>query len=254
VSKDTLKSWDTSQIVAIYNTKSFLGYKGATVTVALDKPFYAEVQLTVNGYIRSDVLFTPGVVDFGAVEAGGTAEAKIDVAYQGRDSWQISDVRSASKYLEVELQETARGGGRVNYTMTVRLKPGAPAGYLQDQLALVTDDAGGKNLAVPVEGQITSPLSVSPASLFLGVLKPGETVEKRLVVRGSKPFRIVQVKCDDPSFQFEPAEGESKTLHFVTLKFAAGAEAGAIAKAIKIETDLGTGLCAECVATGTIKP
>ena len=46
------------------------GAKSATVTVTIDEPFYAEVQLKVNGYIRSDVVFNPGAVEFGSVETG----------------------------------------------------------------------------------------------------------------------------------------------------------------------------------------
>ena len=253
VTKDALKTYETSEIIAVFNTKSFLGYKSATVTVTIDKPFYAELQISVSGYIRSDVVFTPGVVDFGSVEVGAGAETKIDVAYVGRNDWKITDVRSANQNLEVELAETARGGGRVNYRMDVRLKRGAPAGYLQDQLALVTDESDAKSLSLPVEGQIVSPLSVSPASLVLGVLKPGETVKKRLVVRGNKPFRIVSVKSDDPGFKFEESPGPAKTLHFVSLEYAAGNEPGKISPTIKIETDLGGGLAAECVTTATIK-
>lgn len=255
VTKDTLKTYETSEIVAVYNTKSFLGYKGATITVTIDRPFYAEVQLAVSGYIRSDVVFTPGVVDLGSIEAGSGAEAKVEVAFVGREDWQITDVRSANKFLEVELDEGQRGGGRVNYKMVVRLKPGAPAGYLQDQLSVVTDEAGSNSLSLPVEGQVISPLTVSPASVMLGVVKPGETVKKRLVVRGTKPFKIVSVKCDDmSSFKFVLPEDGAKTLQFVALEYVAGNEAGKVAQTIKIETDLGTGLVAECVATATVKP
>lgn len=58
------------------------------------------------------------------------------------------------------------------------------------------------------------------------VMKPGETAKKRLVVRGSKPFRILQVQCDDPRCAFDAVAAEPKSLHFVALAFAAGQEAG----------------------------
>ena len=60
-------------IHATFNTGSFLGARGATLTVTLDKPFPAEVQLHVKGVIRSDVIFTPGSVQFGDVEQGQPA-------------------------------------------------------------------------------------------------------------------------------------------------------------------------------------
>ena len=55
ITKQTLKSLESAAIVATYNTRSFYGAKSATITVVIDKPFAAEVQLTVSGYIRSDV-------------------------------------------------------------------------------------------------------------------------------------------------------------------------------------------------------
>ena len=112
---------------------------------------------------------------------------------------------------------------------------------------------GGKVLLLPVEGQITSPLTVSPASLFLGVVKPGETVKKRLVVRGSKPFRILKVQCDDPRCAFDAVATEPKSLHFVNLTFAATEQTGEISQVIRIETDLGSGLCGECAVRGTVQ-
>lgn len=253
VTKDTLKTFETSDVVAVFNTRSFLGSKAATLTVKFDKPYYAEVQLTVDGYIRSDVVFDPGVIEFGSLDAGEGGATKVSIAYAGRGDWKIEDVLSANRHFEVELDETYRGGGRVKYDMTVRLKPNAPVGYIHDQLVIVTDDSSIKKVSVPVEGQVMSPMTVSPASLFLGVLKPGESVKKRIVVRGNKPFRILNVKCSDPSIQVEKPSDASKSLHFLPVVYIAGQEEGNIVDTIEIVTDLGSGICAECVATATIQ-
>jgi hypothetical protein len=253
VTKDRLKTYEKAEVIAAYNTRSFLGSKRATITVVIDEPYYAEVQLTVTGYIRSDVVFNPGGVDFGMIEAGSGAETKLNVAYAGRSNWEILDVRSANAHFEVELVETKRNSGRVNYTMVVRLKPDAPVGYIHDQLTIVTNDAGSRNVSLPVEGQVESPLSVSPASLFLGVLEPGQKVKKMLVVKGKKAFKITCIKCGDDRFSFADPPGESKALHFVPVEFTASEDQAKVAQKITIETDLGSNLVAECVATATVK-
>jgi hypothetical protein len=253
ITKDRIKTHEQTEVIVAYNTRSFLGAKGATITVIIDEPYYAEVQLTVSGYIRSDVVFQPGAVEFGSVDAGQSTSQKVNVSYAGREDWEIMDVRSANEHFEVELEETLRNGGRVNYDMIVRLKPDAPPGYIHDQLLIVTNDSGGSQVSLPVEGQVVSAISVSPAALFLGVLKPGESVKKRLVVRGSKPFRIVSVKCDDESFTFDTSDAESKPLHFVPVEFKANSETGQIERKIQIETDLGQGFSAQCVANATIR-
>src|SRR5687767_5510390 len=77
ITKPTLKTWEKGAVVAAFNTRSFLGQRSATLTVVIDRPYYAEVQLTVNGYIHSDVDFQPGSVAFGEVDEGGTATREL---------------------------------------------------------------------------------------------------------------------------------------------------------------------------------
>jgi len=59
VTKKLLKTHETSEVVATFNTRTFLGQHGATLTVTFDRPFTAEVQLRVAGNIRGDVTFEP---------------------------------------------------------------------------------------------------------------------------------------------------------------------------------------------------
>jgi hypothetical protein len=250
ITKDTLKTYEKGAVVAKFNTDTFLGHRTATITVTIDRPYYAEVQLQIQGNIRSDVVFSPGLVAFGEVEAGASAEKTLKVAYAGRSDWQISDVRSANSNLEVELNETLRQGGRVEYAMTVRLKPTAPAGYLNDELSLVTSDAAS-GITVAVEGRVVAPVSVSPASLFVGVLEPGQQVTKQLVVKSKKPFKIAKITCEDERFEFKTTD-EAKALHLVPVTFKADNNHGQVTQKIKIETDLG-GVTAELTATATIK-
>ncbi|MFV1964425.1 MAG: DUF1573 domain-containing protein [Pirellulaceae bacterium] len=253
VTKSTIKTWEKSEIVCKFNTRSFLGRKGATVTVVFDKPYYAEVQLVVNGYIRSDVVLNPGAVNFGDVRQSSTAEKSIQLHYAGRSDWRIIDVRSASDHFEVELTETQRSGGRVDYEMLVRLLPDAPAGYFQDQLTIISDDSLRQAIPLAINGHVVSPLTVSPASLFLGILDPGESVTKPLVVRGTEPFRVLKVYCADGGFKFAKPENEEKTLHVVQVTFTAGDSPGKVAQTIEIETDLGSGVVTKSLATATVR-
>jgi len=252
ITKDTLKTWEKSEIVAKYNTNSFLGKKSATLTVTIDRPFYAEVQLYVSGYIRSDVVFDPGIVAFGTVEASTAVQRTVNLSYAGRTDWEIVDIRSENADLQVELKETGRGRGRVNYQMVVFLSDSAKAGYLQDQLTIVTNDNRLKHIPLMVEGRVLSPLTVSPASLFLGVVGPGKKVTKTLIVRSKKPFKVLNVKCEDNCFEFKTSE-DAKALHVIPVTFTAGQKPGKVAQSIVIETDLASGTEANCIATATVK-
>ncbi|MFO0905127.1 MAG: DUF1573 domain-containing protein [Pirellulales bacterium] len=252
ITKDTLKTWEKGGILATFNTASFTGQRSATITVTFDKPFFAEVQLNVQGNIRTDVVFTPGSVDFGVVDAGQSASKKVAITYAGRSDWQISDVRSANSNFEVELQETQRSGGRVAYEMSVFMKPDMPEGFFQEQLILVTSDARTSGVPLVVEGRVVPGLTVSPASLFLGVLKPGQKVTKQLVVKGKQPFKILDIRTDDPRLEFD-VSAQQKALHIVPVHFTAGEKDEKISATIEIETSLGSSNTARCAASATIR-
>lgn len=254
VTKEHLKTWEKSEVIAKFNTHSFRGQRSATITVVFDKPFYAEVQLTVSGYIRGDVMFEPGEIDFGEVEQSQASERKVSVSYAGRSDWKIIDVRSTNKNYEVELKEAGRQSGRVTYDMLVRLKDNAPSGYFQDQLTLVTDDQQSKTIPLMVRGSVTPAISVSPTSLLLGVLEPGEKVTKNLVVKGKQPFKIECIDCGgNDKLEFKlPAEGE-KNVYVIPVTFTAGESPGEFSQKITIKTSLGNNADCCCLATAKIR-
>ncbi|UUO05510.1 DUF1573 domain-containing protein [Blastopirellula sp. J2-11] len=253
IKSNDLKTWEKGAIVCKFNTDSFLGEKSATVTVTIDKPYYAEVQLNVRGHIRGDVVFQPGAVKLGSVDQGEPASAKVNVAYAGGSNWQILDVRSDNPHLSVEMSEPKRAAGRIAYDLTVKLKDDAPVGYIQDHLTLVTNDGRNPNITLPVEGKIAPAVTVSPAALALGELSQGESVEKKLIVRAKKPFKITSIKCDNKLFQFAQPSDEAKLLHFIPITYTAGGKSGNQMQKIVIETDIAGGASGETVATVNVK-
>ncbi|MDH3716968.1 MAG: DUF1573 domain-containing protein, partial [Planctomycetota bacterium] len=238
VVKDVLKSGEETELIAEFNTVAFEGGHKATITVLFAEPFQAEVRLHVRGYVRKDVVFTPGRIELGSVDSESGAVKSVKIAYAGRPDWQITDVRSSNHDFEVELRPLVRNGGRVEYEMLFRLKKGVASGYVNDQLFLVTNDQSNQMIPLAIEGRVRAGLTVSPASLHLGVLRPGQTVTKRLVVRGSKPFRIVNIDCEDGTdcFTFDSSDSARK-VHLVPVTFTAPARAGRIVEKIKIVTD-----------------
>jgi hypothetical protein len=252
VTQRVLKTWEKAEIVAVFNTRSFLGSRNATITVTIDKPYYAEVHLDVTGYIRSDVVFEPGAVNFGEVQQGEGAETHVRVNYAGRSNWEITDVRSANENFEVELKEPERRGGNVSYEMVIKLKPEAPAGYINDQLTVVTNDGYRQSIPLAVEGRVRSLLTISPTPVVLGIVEKGAEVEKKLLVRASTEFHITKVTCDGEDIVFQVDTEASGKVHFVPLTFTAG-DAGKIERTIHIETDLPGNASAEVTASGEVK-
>src|SRR3954470_12261188 len=69
VEKKVLKTGEVGYVTATFNTRTFTGIHGATLTVSLrwnDNGHWlnGEAQLRVDGNIRSDIVFSPGAVKF----------------------------------------------------------------------------------------------------------------------------------------------------------------------------------------------
>ncbi len=235
--KDTLQPLETGAVVAAFNTRSFSGQHSARLTVTIDRPQFAQVELQVKGYIRTDLVLEPGLVNLGTIGEGQTAEKKIKIEHFGGNDWKIKEVSTDSEFLTARVNETSRRNGRVVYELAVQLKEGAPAGYLSDQLAITTNDKNTKQFDVSVEGRIEPQLSVSPANILLGTLQPGQKITKNFVVKGLKPLKILDIHCDNESFTFKSSD-ESKTVHLIPMTFEAGADACKISQQIEIVTDL----------------
>jgi hypothetical protein len=254
IEKPLLKTYEKGSVLATVNTRSFYGQKGATITVTFDRPFYAEVQLHVKSYIRSDVVFHPGSVHLGSPEQGHAADAQVKVDYSGGGDWKILEVKSNDPHISAEAVETQRRYGRVSYNLVVHLDKSAPVGYIDERLLLVSNDRRATQIPVPVEGRVTSAVTVSPASLFLGVVQPGKEVTKQFLVQGSRPFRILAISCSGESFKFDTHNGNvAKRVHLVPLTFVAGENSGRVAENIRIQTDLDSNV-AELAAYGVVSP
>lgn len=236
VTKSTIKSGETAELIAKFDTVKFKGAHNATVTVTFDRPNYAEVRLQIDGFVRRDVVFKPGQIELGTVDAGKTIEKQVSVQYAGRTDWAIVDIEGSTAHFEVEMSPKQENGSQSSYDLLVRLKESAPEGAIDDRLTLVTNDPQRSRIPLAVRGFVRPSISVSPSSLQLGKVKPGSTVTKTLVVRGSKEFKIAGVSCPDKCFEFKTSD-KAKKLHRIPVTFTAGDKNGKFVENIEIELE-----------------
>lgn len=251
ITKETLKTHETSAVVATFNTRTHIGQKAATLTVVFDKPYYAEVQLQVSGFIRTDITFEPAEVAFGEIPEGQPREREVVITHNGNRDWTITDVRSHCTNLQVRLNPPERAPGMVRYRMLVRMDDQMDEGEIRERLTLISNDRDFPTTEMAISGRVRPALSVAPAAVSLGSVPPGKVVEKRLVVRGDQPFEIADVVCADDRFEFEVPVGKKK-VQFVKMRFRADQTSPKVAQEIRIVTDLSGKKSASCVVTGTI--
>ncbi len=253
----TLKTYEQGEVLAQFNTHIMTGYKRATLTLTIDKPYFAEVQLTVQGNIITDIQVTPNHIDLSTVSQGESVEKTITLTRTGRRDWKIMDIRCANTNFEVEPLEKARTLSSVTYELKVKLRDTAPAGAINDQLVLVTNDDRMPQFPIQVQGEVRPELSITPSLWMAGSLMPGEMAKKTLVIRNNnaKPFKIVNIVSDDPAIQFKPIDpaAPAKPLHVLPITLIASDNPGRVVKSLKIETDLGTTLMPEMAVQYLVK-
>lgn len=244
----------TGWITARYNTDTHRGKKGATLTVVLDQPFYTEVRLRVDGYIRQDMVFHPGAVDFGNQSLGQELSRTVKILYAGRPDWAVVDVLSSKPWMSVDVKQESRSGSNATYALTVKLDPSAPAGSFQDELIVVTNDRSMPRVPLRVSGTLESELTISPQSIALGAVKPGEVIEKKLVIRGKEPFVIENLEANGWQVAFEPVT-EPKTTHIINVRFTADGEAtGQLSSRVVVTTRGGVTGTASALMTAIVRP
>ena len=232
---ETVQPGETGRIRAEFNTHSFLGQRGATITVVFDRPRYGEAQLRVDGYVRRDVVCDPGEIELGAVKLGASTEANVEIQYAGRNDWAILDTTTNVPGLRVEVNEISRSNGRVGYRLTAIFTPGT-TGFVNGEIQLETNDGNHKRVPIVVSGNVVEAVNVSPNPLSFGVVAPGESSIKKVVVKGDRPFRILSANCSDLRVRVDLTD-EAKPLQLLPVTFHADETVGSVEFVIELQTD-----------------
>ncbi len=236
-----VKPGETGIVSARFNTDRFTGQKAATLTVSISygqPQRYTELQLNVRGYIRSDVVFHPGQANFGDVPIGEARTMKLSLDYAGRSDWKIEEITSPYRFLTVDFEEQSREGNRIKYELTFELDESAPLGDLSNQVVLHTNDRRLKTVPLQLNAKVTPPVSTSPQLIQLGDVEFGSPISKRLVIKGRKPFKILDIQSKVAEIVFE-ASDSAKQAHLLNITLSPSIRsAGKVSGEIVLQTDL----------------
>jgi hypothetical protein len=229
-------------IEAVLDTTRFLGHKPSGLTLILDRPSYAEVDLNLSCFIRSDVSLEPGLADFGTVSrsAGARPVVTLNLTYQGsQPNWGVMKMQNLIPHVSARLQEQSRSpGGPVQYLLTVSLDPSKINGPVKDEITLLTNDPTAPTIPVAVSAQVQSAVTVSPSPLILGSVRPGQVIKRSLLVRSSQPFKLTALRPSRPDLTVTGGQDVARPLHKVDLTLKVPDQPGPYNAVVEIDTDL----------------
>jgi hypothetical protein len=254
VGQDELAPGQATVLQVTVDTRKYGGYRQFTVHVLFDRPALEEVRITVSATSREDISLTPGQLEFGRVRRGVEAKASVQIQYHGVGEWKITGVENENGYLKPELTQGTNGIGQPTYQLTVTLRPDIPAGAWHSDLWLKTTDATVPRIRVPMMVEVESALSATPSDVQLGQVKAGGQAERKVVIRGSAPFKITKVDGADALFKVEGVDGEAKSVHVLRVTVKPDANRDELARKFRVHTNLLNGEVLEFAAHAVVVP
>ncbi len=252
VMSGTLQPGQSTVVLAQMDTRRFTGAKTVTIYVQFTQPEFQEVRLTVSAFGRDDIAIQPDNIAFGAIARGSTPSKSANIVFTGQ-SMKLVSVAAESNYVQLSAREVTGNFGEYRYEVTAKLRPDTPVGKWYTDVWLNTNNPASPRIRVPLSVDVEPALNLSPGALTLGTLKPGEKVERRVIVRGSQPFRITAVQGTDEVVQAAPPGSEAKPVHVVTVTVKPS-DAGDLNRTLKIITDLSGDATAELPIKATVAP
>jgi hypothetical protein len=235
--QQTLAPGQETAILATMDTTRFLGHKSVTIFVTLDQPRWSEVRLWVQANSRDDVSVSPDTLSFGRIKRGASPTEQVKISFFGNAGAQITGVQSESNYIQPNVKLVRRNNGELAYQLSARIRGDAPVGKWYTDVWVKTNNPGSPRIRVPLTVEIEAALRVSPATVYFGQVKPGQEVERKVIVSGTKAFRITQLGGTDDALQVRESNAESKAVHVLTVQVRAD-KTGELNRTIRVITDL----------------
>jgi hypothetical protein len=234
--KTYLNPGEETAIVARMDTSRFFGVRSVTVTVQFDRPAFEEVRLFVQANSRTDFGVSPDALAFGEVKRTETPSVAATVTFYSSTT-QITDVKSDSNYVQPSISEVKTADGGKAYQLTAKLRNDVPVGRWFTDVWVKTNNPEIPQIRVPVTVEVAATLTLSPDAVALGPVAVNAESERRVILRGAKPFKITAVKGADDELTVHDSTEDSKPVHVLTVKLKP-AKAGELNRSVHIETDL----------------
>jgi len=243
-------------IEAVLDTTRFEGYKSSGLTLKLDRPTIAEVELNLTCFIRGDITLTPGQADFGVVNRSNGPKVDLTLAYNGSQAnWAVTGMNTVSPHVSAKLTPQARSaGGPMTYQLAATLDASTPIGFFKDEITLITNDPTSPKIPISVTAVVQSNVTVSPSVINLGRVKAGDSIQKTIVVRSAQPFKVTGTTASKGDLTIAAPPDQAKATHSVTFTFKAPAQAGPYNATIEVQADLKDEPPAKVTTFATIVP
>lgn len=251
--ESTIAAGRESAILIYMDTRRFNNSKTVTVYVQFDQPQFEEVRLYVQANSRDDIAVLPESLAFGKIKRGMAPTAVTTVSFLGNGQVEITKLRCDSNYIKLGAKELRRGAAETAYQLSARIRPDAPPGKWFSEVWVFTTDESMAKIRVPLTVEIEATPKSNAPSVSMGMLKAGDTIERKVILQGEKPFRITSVSGTDDEVRVRETIGQRRNVHVLTVTLRPTSP-GLINRTLRIRTDQGKSSDIEFQAKAQVLP
>lgn len=237
VAANTLRPGESTYVTANMDTKRFIGQKEVIVYVTFSQP-YEQVSLAVRANRNDSFSKSAEQISMGQVRRGNEGTGKIQVTMRNDPYFELKSAGSNTEFVKANFNLISRDRNEVVYELSATLKPGLDVGSWTTDVVFNTTNPSLPSVRIPVIVDVIAPITATPSTVQFPAIKVGDKKELNVVVKGDKPFRIVEVKGGDDLVTAVADSSEPKQAHVVRIVFKPSA-AGDLAKTITVVTDSG---------------
>lgn len=235
ISPKVVEPGQLGHIEMLMDTKPFAGEKTVNLSLVFGpgKPISAQYQ--IKAFSRGDIVYNPGHFGFGVINESTTPTMNVEIEYAGTLDFKILGVAEQPAGVDVKFAESYRRTGGVGYHITTTLTKDIPSGDYKQTIQLRTNDPSNPILPVLVDATIRSSLTVVPDKLFFGTVKAGSTMNRRVTLRSSLPFKVLAVEGQGPGLSAVVPQ-TTNSVHSILVQWRP-VDAGELRAELRIRTD-----------------
>jgi len=237
VGANTLAPGASTYITANMDTKRFVGPKEVIVYVSFTRPS-EEVTLSVRANRNDNFSKSGETISLGQVRKGAEGTGSLQVTMRNDPSFELKGAASSTDFVKADYKLVRRDRTEVVYEVSATLRSGLDTGAWTTDIVFTSSNPSVSAIRIPVVVDVVAPITATPAAVQFPAVKIGDTKEMSVVVKGDKPFKILDVKGGDGLITAVADGAESKQAHVVRLVFQPNA-AGDMTKSITVVTDSG---------------
>lgn len=220
----TIEAGQQETLVVTVDPKLIHGFHSSKVlTIMTNDPVQANYTLVVSADVDPEFSQDPEFIDFGTVQRGKGAEARMRIVQLTDDPFDITaaqlepsssgsgpDAPAKESPIELELVKLPeaewKSPQRAEWELVVRLLPTAAPGAIDVSAWLVTTAARVRDFGIAIVGSVSTFYEVVPASLGArDVVTPGQKQVAKATVTGIVPITLADATVTGEGLTLEVA-------------------------------------------------